>query len=129
MTDQDSDSLPYEKAAPNDYRWTSEAYEALIKGLMEASLTRQSDILTARVTGPCPRCRHEVNVSQVLDAVTGERSEAIDKFLDSAGVGAAETEYVTVPAACQCGEPHEGRPEGKTTGCGINFLVDIEMPQ
>lgn len=129
MTDQNSDSLPYEKAAPNDYRWTSEAYEALVNGSMEASLTRQSDILTARVTGPCPRCLHEVNVSQVLDAVTGERSEPIDKFLGSAVLQADETEYVTVPAACQCGEPHEGRPEGKTTGCGINFLVDIEMPR
>ena len=32
MTDQGSVSLPYEKAAPNDYRWTSEAYEALSRG-------------------------------------------------------------------------------------------------
>lgn len=59
MTEQDPDSLPYEKAAPNDYRWTSEAYEALVKGLMEASLTRQSDILTARVAVPSMPARGE----------------------------------------------------------------------
>jgi hypothetical protein len=129
MTDQDPDSFPYERVAPNNPRWTSEVYDAIVKGLMEVGLTRQSDILTALLTGPCPRCRHEVNVSQVLDAVTGERSERIEKAGGSAGEGAIEAEYVTVTAACQCGEPHEGRPEGKTSGCGINFLVDIEMPQ
>ena len=128
MTDQDPDSLPYEKAAPNDYRWTSEAYEALVKGLMEASLTRQSDILTARVAvyaldagtkSMSPRC------SMLSPASDPRRSTRPG---GSAGVE-AETEYVTVPAACQCGEPHEGRPDGKTAGCGINFLVDIEMPR
>ena len=118
--------LPYEQAAPNDYRWTTEAYEALVTGVMTAGLTRQSDILTARVSGPCPRCRHEVNVTQVLDAVTGERSEPIGKTGDSDD---AEAEFLTVTAACRCGGTHEGRPEGRTAGCGINFLVDMEMPR
>jgi hypothetical protein len=117
--------LPYELSTPNDDRWTSEAYEALVKGLMQASVMRRSDILTAQVAGPCPRCRHEVNASQILDAVTGERSEPIGRTGES---DAAEAQFLTFVAACRCGGSHDGRPENLTAGCGINFLVDIELP-
>lgn len=128
MTDQEAPSLPYEKDAPNDYRWTSAAYDALLDGSMEASLTTLSDVRTARLAGRCPRCRHELNVSQILDAVTGERSGALGTTRGSRGDDVAdENEYLSITAACQCSEPHAGRPEGISFGCGINFLVEMAV--
>ena len=128
MADQGATSLPYEKDAPNDYRWTSDAYDALLNGSMEASLTMLSDIRTARVVGRCPRCHHELNVSQILDAVTGEGSGTSGTARGPGGRDASdEDEYLAVTAACQCSEPHAGRPEGVAFGCGINFLVEIAV--
>lgn len=128
MTDQGATSLPYEKDAPNDYRWTSDAYDALLNGSMEASLATLSDIRTARVVGLCPRCHHELNVSQILDAVTGEGSGTLGTARGSGGRDVAdEDEYLSITAACQCSEPHAGRPEGINFGCGINFLVEIAV--
>jgi hypothetical protein len=128
VTDQGAASLPYEKEAPNDYRWTSAAYDALLDGSMEANLTTLADIRTARVVGPCPRCHHELNVSQILDAVTGERSGTWGTTREAGGREVAgEDEYLSITAACQCGEPHAGRPDGVDFGCGINFLVEIAV--
>lgn len=115
-------STTYEKSAPNHYRWTSEAYDAIIAGTMTATIVSQGNIQTARVNGPCPRCGHEVHFSLVLDVVTGERSGTLSN--DSPLV--ADDEYVPVPVSCQCGEAHEGRPDAVKHGCGINFMVEIE---
>jgi hypothetical protein len=109
--------LPYETGAPNDPRWTEAVYEALVDGSVSATLATSSGIRTARVAGPCPRCRHDLDSSQVLDAVTGEGS--------AVRAPSAEVTYVTVVARCECGAHHQGRPDGTTSGCGINFLVDI----
>ena len=128
VTDHGATSLPYEKDAPNDYRWTSDAYDELLSGSMEASLTTLSDIRTVRVAGSCPRCHHELNVSQILDAVTGEGSGSLGTTRESGeGDAAGEGEYLSITAACQCSEPHAGRPEGIGFGCGINFLVEIAV--
>ena len=125
---QGATSLPYETAAPNDYQWTSAAYDQVLAGSMAVTLESLSGIRTARVAGPCPRCHHQLNVSEVLDAVTGERSGALRTTGEPGGSdGANEDQYVAVVATCQCGEPHEGRPEGTTFGCGINFLVEIAV--
>lgn len=121
MSDPGDTSLPYERTSANEYRWTEAAYDALSHGSMKVSITAQSEVRTARLVGPCPRCHHEVNVSQILEAVTGERS-------GGAGSRAAgEQQYVVIVAACQCSEAHDGRPEGTNFGCGINFLVETAV--
>jgi hypothetical protein len=115
--------LPYEKDAPNAYRWTEAAYELLGAGL-EAAVTTVHDIQTARVEGECPRCHHQMLFEQVLDIVAGEDLATLG---DASRSAVADT-FVEVTASCRCPEKHLGRPEGVAYGCGINFRIDV-MPE
>ena len=117
--------LAYETGAPNDYRWTSAAYDALLSGDLKAEVIERGGVHTARIDGPCPRCGDEVHFSLILDAVTGERSGTLGNDTVSPQ---PDDSYVTVAAACRCGSSHDGRPEGVHYGCGINFIVEIEVP-
>lgn len=119
-------TLPYEKAAPNAYTWTERAYDALLAGRMTAEIRTLSDISTARIGGPCPRCEHPIEYSKILDVVTGERVGTLGD--DSIGKDAVADEYLSIVASCQCGEAHDGRPDGVSHGCGINFTVEIAAP-
>ena len=120
MADQ---SLPYEKVAPNAYTWTERAYDALVAGRMSAGIRTLSNVSTANVAGPCPRCEHPVDYSVILDVVTGERVGTLGQ--DGVDVAAATDEYLSIVASCRCGEEHEGRPDGVAHGCGINFTIEI----
>lgn len=119
-------AVPYEKAAPNDYRWTSAAYDEILSGAIAVDLVARSGVRTARVSGSCPRCGHELNVSQILEAVTGEQSSPL-RTSRNAGADDAEGDYVELVAGCRCDAPHTGRPDGTAFGCGINFLVEIAV--
>lgn len=115
----DASALPYEAAAANDYEWTQKAFEALMSGALTASVTTRSGIQTASVSGPCPRCGHEVGFREVLDVVWGESTEMFARQAMR-----AQAPFVQVTAACRCALPHPGRP-GDGHGCGINFRVDV----
>ena len=112
----------YETAAPNAYRWTETAYDYLTGDKLFAKVEQASGIQTAVVTGRCPRCGDNVNFSQVHDAVSGES-------LGRRGPSRAgrEAGYVELTVSCCCTEPHEGRPEGVSHGCGINFRVEFQQ--
>jgi len=114
--------LPYEKDAPNAYQWTEAAYELLGNGL-DADITTVHDISTVRVVGKCPRCKHHMLFEQVLDIVSGEDVGFLHDTLTRAAVA---DQWLEIAASCRCGEGHKDRPEGITTGCGINFRIDLQ---
>ena len=111
----------YETDQPNQYVWTQRAYEALTAGTMSADIVGSEGARRATVGAPCPRCGHEVNFDQLLDAVAGEDGQ-LTTLGDAAPTAAT---YLELVASCRCGEPHADRPKGVTVGCGINFRVDV----
>lgn len=117
-----TDPMRYETEQPNAYRWTEKAYAALTNRTMRADVDGADGSRRAKVTGPCPRCGHEIHFDQLLDAVAGE-----DGTLNTLGrtVDAVLPAYLELVVSCRCGEAHPGRPEGTTSGCGINFRADI----
>ena len=109
----------WEVDAPNAYRWTAEAYDLLVAGKLDAAVTIRAGVTTASANGECPRCHHQFQWSQVLDAVVFEtvRTLGVDQT-DTTG-------YIGLTVACQCTEDHSGRPTSVTEGCGINFRVEV----
>lgn len=119
--------LGYESASPNEYKWTLAAYEALSSGAMLVEIAGSDGIRRATISGSCPRCGHEVHFDQILDAVVGE-----DGGLRTLGLTTAtssEPMYLELVVSCRCTEAHAGRPDGVTSGCGINFRVDVLDPR
>jgi hypothetical protein len=119
-TNEPGAGVPYEKAAPNAYKWTERAYDLLIAGDLTAEVRVAAGVQTAYVTGECPHCRHDVRFDQVLDAVAGEVYSTLGE-----SISAPESPYIPLVASCRCSEPHEGRPEKTERGCGINFRIEI----
>ncbi len=124
--DTNGETTPYERDAPNAYTWTKRVYEALTSGDMTANIDGATGSRRLRIEGPCPRCSHEVQFSQLIDAVAGE-----DGGLKTLGraVTAEQEHHLEVVASCRCTEQHAERPDGVTEGCGINFRVDLEEQQ
>lgn len=120
--DGPGDPLSYETSAPNAYTWTAIAFDLLTGDKLSASVKKAGGIQTAVVHGGCPRCGHEFNFSQVLDAVSGEsfRTPGKRTFERTA-------DFIPLTVSCRCTEPHPGRPAEFDHGCGINFRVDV-MP-
>lgn len=112
----------YETESPNQYHWTQLAYEALTAGTMAAQIVGTEGARRATVSGPCPRCKHEVNFDQLLDAVAGEdgglKTLGLEDEVDAPA-------YLELVVTCRCGEAHDNRPDGVQSGCGINFRADI----
>ena len=115
-------ALGYESASPNEYRWTQLAYDALTSGAMSAAVSGQAGARRVTVSGPCPRCGHELHFDQLLDAVAGEDGGL--KVLGDA-LEIPSDRYLELIVSCRCSEAHEHRPDGVTSGCGINFRVDV----
>lgn len=120
------ETVAYEQHAPNAYEWTKRVYEALTAGNMTANIDGATGSRRLRIEGPCPRCSHEVQFSQLIDAVAGE-----DGGLKTLGraVTAEQERHLEVVASCRCTEQHAERPDDVTEGCGINFRVDLEEGQ
>lgn len=116
--------VPYESAAPNAKVWTDKVF-SMLDASLNAGVVEKNDVRTAFVTGPCPRCEHEVNFSRLLDTVSGENVAAfrLDRTEDSA------EEYLEFNASCMCSQPHKDRPEAVSFGCGINFRVSVLRPK
>ena len=121
MNEQQTPPIAYETANPNQHQWTERAYRSLTDGTMTADIVRAGGVRRVTIAGPCPRCGHEVQFDQLLDAVAGE-----DGSLNALGSTSEKPDnYVKVVASCRCNEPHDKRPEGVTFGCGINFRVEL----
>lgn len=112
--------LPYEVDAPNAYEWTRRAFELLQAGELSAALRERRGVRSAVAEGTCPRCIHDVDFTQIMDAVTGESMTTLGDR-----EAAADDEYQQLTVACRCRGEHPGRPKGTERGCGINFRVDV----
>lgn len=125
MNSEQPPLIAYETANPNAYQWTQRAYRALTEGSMKVEIVGAAGSRRAAITGPCPRCGHEIHFDQLLDAVAGENGR-----LTTLGstIETTTENYVELVASCRCTEVHEKRPEGVTFGCGINFRVDVLEP-
>ncbi len=125
-----TEPLPYETKQPNNYRWTSEAFDLLVAKRLEVEVDQKHGIRTVSLTGPCPRCKDEVNFHQILDGISGEQPGTLSDMkgvVAEPATTAPTTTVVALTAACQCGEEHPGRPDGVSHGCGINFNVTFEI--
>jgi hypothetical protein len=118
-----NDPMPYELDAPNDYKWTLEAYNRLLNETLIADVLHTEGVRTASVSGKCPRCNHEVNFAQVLDAISGEQAGVLGGEVATASAD----RYVGISVECRCGGEHPGRPKTAANGCGINFNIEIEV--
>lgn len=119
---QQTNPLPdpgWEVDGANAYKWTSDAYDLLLAGKLNAAVAVRSGVTQASADGECPRCHHQFQWHQVLDAVVYEpvRTLGVEQT-DSAG-------YVGLTVQCTCTEPHTGRPPDVTSGCGINFRIEV----
>lgn len=115
-------ALGYNTENPNSYEWTKLVYKALTDGAMQGKISGVDGARRATISGPCPRCSHEVHFDQLLDAVVGEEGG-----LNTLGLSIEipAPAYVELVASCRCTEPHDKRPEGIDAGCGTNFRVDL----
>lgn len=122
MNNQQPPDPGWETEAPNAYKWTSEAFDLLIAGKLEAQVTVRAGVAQAVASGECPRCHDQFTDRQVLDAVVGEsiRTLGTEEM--------ASTGYLGLTVSCKCTEPHHGRPAGVTEGCGINFRIEVRAP-
>ena len=118
-------SKSYDTDDPNDKKWTTAAFKALMAGTMTAEVTGVSGAQRVTVDGKCPRCKHELRFGQLLDAVAGENGPlAVQAFR----VDAAAPTYMNIVVSCCCTEAHANRPTGVTSGCGINFRIKMLRP-
>lgn len=113
--------VPYETVAPNARVWTDKAFEMLRAGSLSAAITKRREVVTASVTGSCPRCTHDVGFTRILDATAGEHVRSFRTERMTYG----KATYVEFIASCMCSELHKSRPDGVSFGCGINFVVDV----
>jgi hypothetical protein len=79
-------------------------------GSLRAAIVAASGDLAVTVSGECPRCGHEVESSTAVTDV--EASQLRD-------------DHVSVLMHCRCRHPHDGRPSGTNSGCGLSFSVDV----
>ncbi len=95
-------------------RWSETAYAAVGSGDIVAEYQVRGAVETEVVTGPCPRCSHEVAWRRVASAVRG-----IEPVRSAAP---AEEDYRSLVLTCGCGRSHAGHPE-RVTGCGASYRV------
>jgi len=77
-----------------------------------------------RISGPCPRCGHQVDAVQsdvIVDAAPHRQPEAPGSPAD---VSAASVIHVV----CDCGHAHPGAPPS-ATGCGAFFAIEVQPHQ
>ena len=120
--EEDAPQLHWETDQPDAYRWTDRAFELLLDGVLSAHVRKIGGIMTASVTGKCPRCDHEVGFEQIREAVAGE---ALQVLGGQEPMAETHCTYVAVDVECRCGEGHPGRPTETRRGCGVNFRVEV----
>lgn len=100
-------TLPSGSVAPSG--WTRGIPPNWTAGLEKIVSERTSDHVT-HISGPCPRCHH------------GLWTDVDDNVI---GVGLSPRKRTELLLYCNCAEPHEGRTETETAGCGAFGRVVI----
>ncbi|MFI5496792.1 hypothetical protein [Actinoplanes sp. NPDC051859] len=101
------------------FEWTERAFHLVAAGTVVVRTVEVGGVVSAELSGPCPRCGHHLIDRQVGSAVTEVRG--------AAGVGAGPRSVV-LDVSCGCGRPHPNAPE-QVTGCGVAFRVQLTMDE
>lgn len=113
-----------------DYAWTEKAFEMLEHDELQGEVISGDGIIRSRVSGPCPRCRHNLDDRQMHTAVTNlmgaERRGLWGDRKAAGGDAAAEPSFFPIDVSCDCTGNHPGAPAGKT-GCGTSFRVELPL--
>lgn len=117
-------ALPFESKSPNDYKWTSLAYDMAVAGRLVVEIIDRRGVRTLEVEGPCPRCNESVDFSMTLDMVAGEQPGTLG---NSQNPGSESDQFAAFTVTCQCSGNHPGRPDPLRRGCGINFRVEVKV--
>jgi len=127
--DAASPDEPYQEST--DYSWTEKAFEMLECNDLQGEVVVSRDgIVSSRVWGPCPRCRHALDDRRTHTAVTnlmgGEWRGPGGAGPGQPGSEDAGLAFFPVDVSCGCGDGHAGAPAG-TTGCGVSFRVELRL--
>lgn len=119
---------PYQEST--DYSWTEKAFGMLECGDLQGEAASRDGVVSSRVQGPCPRCRHALDDRQTHTALTGLMGWQ-QRGPDGAGPGQpgdseAGLVFLPVDVSCGCGGSHPGTPAG-TAGCGVSFRVELPL--
>ena len=120
---------PYHEST--DYSWTEKAFEMLEQNNLQGEVVISRDgIVSSRVRGPCPRCRHVLDDRQTHTAITNLMG---GEWRGPGGAGPGQRRdkdtspvFFPVDVSCGCGDSHSGAPAG-TTGCGVSFRVELPV--
>jgi hypothetical protein len=117
---------PYQEST--DYSWTKAAFAMLESGHLRAEAASRDGVVSSRVRGPCPRCRHALDDRQVHTALTGLLGGPSRRPADPGQPGDSEAGLVFFPVdvSCGCAGSHPGAPAG-TAGCGVSFRVELPL--
>jgi hypothetical protein len=125
--------LPYELEQPRAYRWTESAFALLTSRRLDVRIATIHGIGAVTASGECPRCRHDVEFTQELDAPASAgaggrvKSPRILETLGHAAREGAEDQvgFSSVDVECRCRGTHPGRPNSLDRGCGIMFRASL----
>ena len=78
---------------------------------------------TVTLIGPCPRCSHQMSVELPIKARIGR---GVSVEFDGESLGRKSFSKV---AFCNCGAPHEGRPDDCPDGCGAFGALLVGGPE
>lgn len=112
--------LSWDRACSAEDRWRHDAYEALVSGMLRHERAEHAGIGVSTVTGPCPRCGHDVGFTFVHTALLEDSGPGRRHVRALAGSPAP----VPIDVQCRCGGNHPGRPEGEY-GCGLVFPIGV----
>lgn len=86
-------------------------------------------VVSARVWGPCPRCKHELNVQMTLSVVLPDMRNGRSLWAALTGRDVPATPGIpeTVDVGCGCERRHSSAPE-HVSGCGVSFRLPTAAP-
>jgi hypothetical protein len=102
------------------FAWTEKAYERLLDQTLQAHVEHGFNVVSTRITGPCPRCDGPLDDRQVHTAIAVLGG-------NDRGPGAAPADdagRLPVDVTCDCRITHPSAPAG-TTGCGVSFRIEL----
>ena len=119
---------PYQEST--GYSWTEKAFAMLERGDLQGEAASRDGVVSSRLRGPCPRCRHVLDDRQTHTALAG-LTGGQSRWPGGAGPGQpgdseAGPAFFPVDVSCGCGDSHPGAPAG-TAGCGVSFRVELPL--
>jgi len=123
--------LPWERTTPANVDLA--AFRAQFR------LTESAVPYMVRASGPCPRCSHAIQATDMLmelDMFTSRQDFSPELLSEIEGEANRRTRDGRLTAQreyrcrmiCNCGRPHGGRPVNEVDGCGAAFVLVTPGP-